>query len=123
MERKEKSLLWVSLLLALGAACAAGQGIYVNYTGLSFGGFGALLALLLLVPGFCALALDVLLLAIALKGRPGWAKGAYWLQILSGLPFAWLLYRQPMLFSLFGAHGALIILGIIGLISLKQQGR
>lgn len=121
MAGKQKSFLWVNLLLALGAACATGVVMYENYTGLSFGGFGALFILLLLTPSFCALALDVLLLAAALRGRKSCKKAAFWLQILSGLPYTWLLYQEPVLFNLFSAHAVLLLLGLIGLVRMNRR--
>lgn len=114
MKRNEKSFLWINLLLALGAACATGLAIHETYTGLSFGGFGALFILLLLVPSFCALALDMLLLTAALRGRRGCGKWAFWVQILSGVPYTWLLLQEPALFGLFSAHAVLLLLGAAG---------
>ena len=117
MENKKRDiLLWTDLILtALAAAwiyCLLAQ--CQEY--LSFAGFAALIAMVILLPGFLCLLLELFLLYAGSRGRSWCLIAAYLLQILAALPSLFLLSIDPVLFDGLLVYPALMVLGIIGLL-------
>lgn len=117
MENKKRDiLLWTDLILtALAAAwicCLLAQ--CQEY--LSFAGFAALIAMVILFPGFLCLLLELFLLYAGSRGRSWCPAAAYLLQIVAALPSIWLLSVDAAIFGALWVYPALMVLGIIGLL-------
>ena len=117
MENKKRDiLLWTDLILTALAAARIYYLLAQCQEYLSFAGFAALIAMVILLPGFLCLLLELFLLYAGSRGRSWCLTAAYLLQIVAALPSLFLLSIDPVLFDGLLVYPALMVLGIIGLL-------
>lgn len=114
--QKRDILLWTDLILTALAAAWIYCLLARCQEYLSFAGFAALIAMVILLPGFLCLLLELFLLYAGSRGRSWCLTAAYLLQIVAALPSLFLLSIDPVLFDGLLVYPALMVLGIIGLL-------
>lgn len=115
-EQKRDLLLRTDLILTALAAVWIGYQLAQCQEYLSFAGFAALAGILLLLPGFLCLLLEIFLLYAGSRGR-GWCLlAAYSIQIAAALPSIWLLSVDASIFAALWVYPALLVLGAAGVL-------
>ena len=116
MEEKRDGFLLLDLAVTFLAAAGGWAMISEARRYLSFAGFAALFELVILVPGFICLIVEIILFLFALQGRRRYAKAAYIVQIVCGVPYVRLFFVDVVLFGVLGVFGVLMVMGVIGVI-------
>lgn len=122
-ERKRDTFLWIDLSLTALAAARIYYLLAQCQEYLSFAGFAALLGMVILLPGFLCLLLELFLLYAGTRGHARCPMAAYILQVAAGLPGLGLLALDAELFGELWVFAALLALGAVGALRELRRGR
>lgn len=115
-ERKRDVFLWMNLILTALSAAWIYYLLAQCQEYLSFAGFAALIGMVVLLPGFLCLLLEIFLLYAGSRGHFWCPMAAYIIQIVSALPSIWLLSVDTVIFGALWVYPALMALGVIGVL-------
>ena len=116
---KKHLFLKVNLLLTGLAAIPIWWHIREAWKYMSFAGFGSLMVLFFMMPGFLCLVVEAVLFYNAMR----WEKrkpvvAAHILQIICGIPSTYFLCLDPGFFWALSVYTVLMVVGVIGLVRL-----